>query len=93
VLFTTNEDETDFLQATCVKDALEQFASVFLLSPAVVVRGIIQRKGTGASLLVEKAKTLRLAEFSAPPPVYPALGTRAAVPVGPVAQSHVPAFA
>ena len=57
-LFTTIEDETEYLQATCVNEALDQYAAVFLLSPAVVVRGILQRKGVGASLLVEKAKPL-----------------------------------
>ena len=41
-----------------MKEALDQYASVFLLSPVVVVRGILLRKGARASLLVEKALTL-----------------------------------
>ena len=57
------------------------------------VRGILQRKGVGASLLVEQAKPLRLAEFSAPPPVYPVSGTQGAVPMRPVGESCVPVLA
>ena len=63
--------ESDYLQATVVKEALDQYASVFLISPVVIVRGVLLRKGAGASLLVEKAKTPRLIEFCAPTPVYP----------------------
>ena len=89
VLFTTIEDETEYLQATCVNAALDQYAAVFLLSPAVIVRGILQRKGVGASLLVEKAKALRLAEFTSAPAVYPLPGTRPPLPVATGAPARV----
>ncbi len=88
VLYTTIEDETEYLQASCSNEALDRYASVFLLSPAVVVRGILQRKGVGANLFVEKAKPLRLAEFATPPPAYPAPGTQGAVPIGAVREKR-----
>ena len=93
VHFTTIEDESDYIHATVVKEALDQFALVFLLSPAIIIRGILQRKGVGAGILVEKAKPLRLAEFTAPPPVYPAPGTSASLPERPVELDYVPVLA
>lgn len=63
VLFTTIEDETDYLQATCVGEALAAYTPVFLLSPMVIVRGTIERKGAGAFIMVEKAKPLRMQDY------------------------------
>jgi error-prone DNA polymerase len=59
VLFSTVEDETDFVQVICSGEALQICTPVFLLSPVVIVRGVIERKGRGASLAVEKAKAFR----------------------------------
>jgi error-prone DNA polymerase len=66
VLFTMLEDEMGILQITCVGEALEKYTAVFLLSPAVVVSGKIERKGTGASLLVEEARALRVQNAGVP---------------------------
>ncbi len=60
ILFTTVEDETDILQVVCFDEALETTTAVFLLSAAVIVRGTMERRGGGASLLVEQAIPLRL---------------------------------
>ncbi len=68
VLFATLEDETDTLQLICSGEALA-LTPVFLLSPAIIVRGILQRKGQGVSLKVERAKALRMSELAAPDPV------------------------
>jgi error-prone DNA polymerase len=62
VLFTTIEDETDFLQATCFGETIDRYTTVFLLSLAVIVRGTIEKRGLGASLMVEKAKPLILSQ-------------------------------
>jgi hypothetical protein len=59
------EDETGVIQSACFGEALERYIRVFLLSPAVIVRGRIQRRGTGASLTVEKAKPLLLNDILA----------------------------
>jgi error-prone DNA polymerase len=66
VLFTTVEDETDLLQVVCTGQALEKYTAVFLLSPAVLVEGVIEHQGRGASLLVERAEPLHLSD-AAPP--------------------------
>lgn len=60
VLFSTIEDEFGFVQVVCVGDALEACTPVFLLSPVVIVRGVIERRGTGVSLRVERVKPLHL---------------------------------
>ncbi|MCW3099657.1 MAG: polymerase alpha subunit [Chthonomonadaceae bacterium] len=62
VLFSTLEDEMGFIQTVCIGDALEACTPVFLLSPVVIVRGVIERHGTGASLRVEKVKPFHLSE-------------------------------
>jgi error-prone DNA polymerase len=56
VLFSTVEDEFGFLQIVCIGDALEACTPVFLLSPVVIVRGIIERHGIGMTMRVEKVK-------------------------------------
>jgi error-prone DNA polymerase len=63
ILFTGVEDETGIAQIACMGEALERYIRVFLLSPAVIVRGKVQRRGVGASLMVEKAKPLLLNDY------------------------------
>jgi hypothetical protein len=60
VLFTTVEDEFGFVQTVRIGDALEASTPILLLSPVVIVRGVIERYGTGASLRVEKVKAFHL---------------------------------
>ncbi|MCC6728431.1 MAG: DNA polymerase III subunit alpha [Chthonomonadales bacterium] len=64
VIFTLIEDETEMLQATCAGAAIETCTPVFLTAPAVVVRGVIARRGSGATLQVEKARPLRMRELA-----------------------------
>ena len=63
VLFVQIEDETEMLQAVALGDVLWQVTSTFLSSPAVIVRGVIERKGRGIMLRIEKAKLLRFQDF------------------------------
>ena len=51
------------LEVAVLGEAILHTTSVFLTSPAVIVRGTIQRKGQGISLLLEKAKYLILADY------------------------------
>lgn len=85
VLFTTVEDEFGLLQAICVGEAIDTCTPTFLTSAAVVVRGTIERKGTGVILRIRKARPLRLQDFvqpadgcglaAAPPPARTYPGT------------------
>ena len=63
VLFTSIEDETALLQSICFGEALQEYTGVFLTAPAILVRGVIEHKGRGTSLRIEKAKPLRMNEF------------------------------
>jgi error-prone DNA polymerase len=63
VLFTLIEDETGLLQATCAGEAIESCTGVLVTSPAVVARGVVQRRGAGVTFVVERAKPLVLADF------------------------------
>jgi len=90
VLFTQVEDELDMIQAVALGEVIWETTSTFLTSAAVVVRGTIERKGSGAMLRIEKAKPLimqRYAETDTAQPIivrdtrtYP--GTKLTVPVG-----------
>jgi error-prone DNA polymerase len=60
VLFSTIEDETEFLGVVAFDPVIDQVTSVFLLSVAVIVRGTIERRRGGPSLIVEQAKPLHL---------------------------------
>ena len=64
VLFTLLEDETEMMQVTVLGEAIWETTTVFLTSPAVVVEGIIERRGSGAGLRLEKARPLRMQEFA-----------------------------
>ncbi len=57
-LFTTVEDETDFIQIICTGQHLDSCAPVFLTSPAVTVTGVVKHKGSGVSILVEAVEPL-----------------------------------
>ncbi len=63
VLFSSLEDETDLLQLICIGEALQNHTGLFLTAPAIVVRGVIERKGAGASLKVEQARPLCLRDY------------------------------
>jgi error-prone DNA polymerase len=63
VLFSTVEDETGLAQTLAIEEALEKTTAVFLLSPAVIVKGTVEKRGNGSSLLVIDAKPLRLNEI------------------------------
>jgi error-prone DNA polymerase len=84
ILFTSLEDETDFLQLTVVGEAIWSTTPVFLLHPAVIVTGVIRKQGRGSYMLVEKAKPLRMealmgGRMVAEPPVqrtYPGTNIR-----------------
>ncbi len=90
VLFTQIEDELDMIQAVALGEVIWETTSTFLTSAAVVVRGTIERKGSGVMLRIEKAKPLimqRYAETATTQPIvvrttrtYP--GTKLTVPVG-----------
>ena len=67
ILFTSIEDETGFLEATVVGQAIVDTTETFLTSSLVLVRGTIQRVGRGAYLKVEKAKPLRMTDFLSEP--------------------------
>ncbi len=57
-LFTTLEDETDFIQIICTGQYMDACAPVFLTSPAVTVTGMVKHKGSGVSILVEAVEPL-----------------------------------
>lgn len=63
VLFTSIEDETALLQAICFGEPLQRLTGLFLTAPAIMVRGVIEHKGRGTSLRIEKAKPLRMCEI------------------------------
>jgi len=71
VLFTTIEDETDTLQAVCVGDALQTCTPVFLIAPAVLVQGVIDHRGKGTSIRIEKARPVRFHDFLEVAPIAP----------------------
>jgi error-prone DNA polymerase len=67
VLFSQVEDETGLLPVTVAGAAIASCTAGFLTSPAVVVEGILQRRGRGANLLVERVAPLRLRDMTALP--------------------------
>ncbi len=68
VLFSIVEDETEMLQISVFGEAIWETTTVFLTSPAVLVEGVIERRGSGASLMVEKAQPLRMQDFASQGP-------------------------
>ncbi len=62
ILFTSIEDETAVLQAICVGEPLQEHTGLFLTAPAVIVRGVIEHRGRGTSLRIERAKALRITD-------------------------------
>jgi hypothetical protein len=92
VLFTTIEDETDTLQAVCVGDALQTCTPVFLIAPAVLVQGVIDHRGKGTSIRIEKARPVRFHDFLEVAPIAPppADATKTLIPLlidGPLIQA------
>jgi len=56
VLFVSAEDESGIVQMLCLDEAIEKYTAVFLLSAAVMVEGILERREGGATLRVTRAK-------------------------------------
>ncbi|NLI01138.1 MAG: DNA polymerase III subunit alpha [Chthonomonadales bacterium] len=67
VLFSQVEDETGLLPVTVSGKAIATCTAGFLTSPAVVVEGVLQRRGRGATLYVERVASLRLRDATALP--------------------------
>jgi error-prone DNA polymerase len=67
VLFSQVEDETGLLQVTVAGAAIPTCTAGFLTSPAVVVEGLLQRRGRGAVLLAERVAPLVLRDATALP--------------------------
>ena len=63
VLFTTIEDETGILQLICAGDALETCTATLLVTPLLLVEGILKRRGKGASVQVERVVPLSTAMY------------------------------
>jgi error-prone DNA polymerase len=62
VLFSQIEDETGLLAVTVVGEAIGNCTATFLTSPAVLAEGVVERRGCGASLRIEKVANLVLQE-------------------------------
>lgn len=71
VLFTSVEDEMGLLQIVCFGAEIATLTSVFLTAPAILVRGVIERKGRSVSLRAEKAKLLRMEDLAERLPTLP----------------------
>ena len=56
VLFLSVEDETEIVQLICLDEAIERYTGTFLLSAAVIVEGVIEKRGRLATLRVRRAK-------------------------------------
>lgn len=65
VLFSQIEDETGLLPVTVVGEAIVNCTATFLTSPAVLAEGIVERRGRGASLRIEKVANLTIHEAPA----------------------------
>lgn len=63
VLFASLEDETDLIQLSCFGDAIERCTATFLVAAAIIVDGIVQRRGEGAGILVQNIKPLSLQDI------------------------------
>ena len=59
------------LQVVCFGAEIATLTPVFLTAPAVLVRGVIGRKGRSVSLRVEKAKLLRMEDIAERLPTLP----------------------
>lgn len=60
VLFAQVEDETGLLALTVVGEAIQSCTATFLTAPAIAVEGIVERRGRGVSLRVERVVPLIL---------------------------------
>ena len=68
VLFASLEDETELLQLGCFGKVIEDYTSVFLCGHALMVEGLVQRRGRGSSLNVTRAKPFDAAQYLGPAP-------------------------
>jgi error-prone DNA polymerase len=64
VLFASLEDETALLQLVCLGEVIDRVTPTFLVAPAVVVAGEVERKGTGTMIKVTHARPLTMSEHS-----------------------------
>ncbi|MCW3097484.1 MAG: dnaE2 [Chthonomonadaceae bacterium] len=71
VLFASVEDEMGLLQVVCFGAEIATLTPVFLTAPAILVRGVLGRKGRAVSLRVEKAKLLRMEDLAERLPTLP----------------------
>jgi len=62
-LFTTLEDETAVCQAAFYGRSIERCLAAVVLSPVIITRGVVKRVRLGASLEVQEAWPLRIADF------------------------------
>jgi len=63
VLFASLEDETELIGLSCFGEAIDRCTATFLVSAAILVDGIVQRKGEGAGVLVQNAKPMSLQDI------------------------------
>lgn len=92
VLFDTLEDESEVIQLVCFGEAIQKYTGLFLTAPALIVRGVIERRGRGVMLQVEKARSLRLADFVADAPLFgqdPLGGARTLSTLPPVMEREI----
>jgi len=57
------EDESDYLQVAFYDRSIDRCMATVLLSPVIVVRGVIKRQGLGASLEAQQAAPLNVGEL------------------------------
>jgi len=67
VLFAQVEDETGLLPVTVAGEAIAACTATFLTSPAVAVEGVVERRGNGVSLKVERVVPLTLRDAAVMP--------------------------
>ncbi len=67
VLFSQVEDETGLLPVTVAGQAIATCTAGFLTLPAVVVEGVLHRRGRGATLYADKVSPLTLRDATALP--------------------------
>jgi error-prone DNA polymerase len=92
VLFTSVEDEMGLLQLVCFGAEIPTLTPVFLTAPAVLVRGVIERKGRSVSLRVEKARLLRMTALAERLPAMSDAATEAQLPTREEMPHHVEVF-
>ncbi len=64
VLFVSLKDETALLQLVCLGEVIERCTPTFLIAPAVMVAGEVEKKGEGIMIKVENAKSLAMRDYT-----------------------------